>query len=100
MVMVGRFKDRDIINKPSCPFCGTLIERPREQVFKISTEMPVGLCTCGAVYACDVTGHNLGTAMMDALVFDNQLEYDLKQLVSKFNMRRFFEKDYYPVSLF
>ncbi|NWH03643.1 AAA family ATPase [Desulfobacter latus] len=39
-------------------------------------------------------------AMMDALVFDNQLEYDLKQLVSKFNMRRFFEKDYYPVSLF
>ncbi len=39
-------------------------------------------------------------AMMDALVFDNSLEYDLKQLVSKFNMRQFFEKDYYPVSLF
>ena len=39
-------------------------------------------------------------AMMDALVFDNQLEYDLKQLISKFNMRQFFEKDYYPVSLF
>ncbi|NWH05285.1 AAA family ATPase [Desulfobacter latus] len=39
-------------------------------------------------------------AMMDALVFDNALEYDLKQLVSKFNMHKFFEKDYYPVSLF
>ena len=39
-------------------------------------------------------------AMMDALVFDNRLEYDLKQLVSKFNMRQFFDKDYYPISLF
>ncbi len=39
-------------------------------------------------------------AMMDALVFDNRLDYDLKQLVSKFNMRQFFERDYYPVSLF
>ncbi|WP_320043403.1 AAA family ATPase [uncultured Desulfobacter sp.] len=39
-------------------------------------------------------------AMMDAMVFDNALEYDLKQLVSKFNMHKFFEKDYYPVSLF
>ena len=39
-------------------------------------------------------------AMMDALVFNNQLEYDRKQLVSKFNMRQFFERDYYPVSLF
>ncbi|WP_342662131.1 AAA family ATPase [Desulfobacter curvatus] len=39
-------------------------------------------------------------AMMDALVFHNELEYDLKQLVSKFNMRNFFKKDYYPVSLF
>ncbi len=32
------------------------------------TEMPVGKCSCGAGYACDVTGHNLGTAMIDALV--------------------------------
>ena len=39
-------------------------------------------------------------AMMDALVFDNSLEYDQKQLVSKFNMRQFFDKDYYPISLF
>jgi len=30
--------------------------------------MPVGRCSCGAAFACDVTGHNLGTAMIEALV--------------------------------
>ena len=30
--------------------------------------MPLGVCSCGAVYACDVTGHNLGSAMIEALV--------------------------------
>jgi len=30
--------------------------------------MPLGVCACGAVFACDVTGHNLGTAMSEALV--------------------------------
>jgi hypothetical protein len=30
--------------------------------------MPLGDCSCGAVYACDVTGHNLGSAMIEALV--------------------------------
>ncbi len=28
----------------------------------------MGVCSCGAVYACDVTGHNLGSAMIEALV--------------------------------
>ena len=40
-------------------------------------EMPVGACLCGAVYACDVTGHNLGTAMMDALLFACNGDWDL-----------------------
>ena len=31
--------------------------------------MPLGSCSCGAVYACDVTGHNLGSAMIEALVY-------------------------------
>jgi hypothetical protein len=31
--------------------------------------MPVGTCQCGAAYAYDATGHNLGIAMTDALVF-------------------------------
>ena len=40
-------------------------------------EMPLGVCDCGAVYACDVTGHNLGTAMIDALVFSCNGDWDL-----------------------
>ena len=39
--------------------------------------MPVGACSCGAVYACDVTGHNLGTAMIEALVFSCNGDWDL-----------------------
>lgn len=40
-------------------------------------EMPVGQCSCGAVYACDVTGHNLGTAMIEALVVSCNGDPDL-----------------------
>ena len=39
--------------------------------------MPVGRCSCGAVYAFDVTGHNLGTAMTEALVFGCNGDWDL-----------------------
>lgn len=39
--------------------------------------MPMGLCTCGAVYACDETGHNLGVAMIEALVFGCNMDWDL-----------------------
>jgi hypothetical protein len=63
--MVGRFFGKDIMTKPTCPFCGMLIKRPDQVSF---SDMPLGSCTCGAVYACDVTGHNLGSAMAEALV--------------------------------
>jgi hypothetical protein len=63
--MVGRFFGKDIMTKPTCPFCGMLVQRPEEVP---SREMPLGVCSCGAVYACDVTGHNLGSAMIEALV--------------------------------
>ncbi len=63
--MVGKFFGKDIMVKPTCPFCGMLIPRP--QVIP-SREMPLGSCSCGAVYACDVTGHSLGSAMIEALV--------------------------------
>lgn len=63
--MVGRFFGKDIMTKPLCPFCGMLVQKPEEVP---SREMPVGVCSCGAVYACDVTGHNLGSAMIQALV--------------------------------
>jgi hypothetical protein len=61
----GKFMGRGVMVKPTCPFCGMVIQRP-DQV--PSREMPLGVCNCGAVYACDVTGHNLGSAMIEALV--------------------------------
>jgi len=75
--MEGRFIGRDIINTPACPFCGALIQQPKELAVRMPHEMPVGRCACGAVYACDVTGHNLGSAMIDALVFGCNGDWDL-----------------------
>jgi len=75
--MISRFSQRDIITKPTCPFCGILIDRPRELATRMPTEMPVGKCSCGAVYACDVTGHNLGTALIEALLLGCDGDWDL-----------------------
>ena len=75
--MIGKFTGRDIIAKPSCPFCGLLIAKPQELDNRRPQEMPVGRCTCGAAYAFDVTGHNLGTAMIEALVFGCGGDWDL-----------------------
>jgi len=75
--MEGRFLGRDIIDKPACPFCSALIEQPKELAARMPHEMPVGRCDCGAVYSFDVTGHNLGSAMIDALVFGCNGDWDL-----------------------
>jgi hypothetical protein len=75
--MVSRFTGREVITKPTCPFCGMSIERPEELTTEMPTEMPVGRCSCGAAYAFDVTGHNLGTAMTEALVFGCNGDWDL-----------------------
>jgi hypothetical protein len=32
-------------------------------------EFPVGRCQCGAVYTCDATGHNVGAAIVETLVY-------------------------------
>jgi hypothetical protein len=68
---------RELVKKPICPFCGMPIERPKELSTRRPVEMPVGSCSCGAVYACDETGHNLGTAMIEALVFGCNMDWDL-----------------------
>jgi len=68
---------REFIKRPSCPFCGKLIEKPKELNLRRASEMPVGSCSCGAVYACDVTGHNLGSAQIEALVFGCDMDWDL-----------------------
>ena len=75
--MVSRFSGRDVIARPACPFCGISIDKPIELETQMATEMPVGRCSCGAAYACDVTGHNLGTALIDALVFACDGQWDL-----------------------
>lgn len=38
--------------------------------------------------------------MLDALVIDDGLPYNITDLFSKFNKKKFFEKEFYPVSLF
>ncbi|HIE12749.1 MAG TPA: PBS lyase [Desulfotomaculum sp.] len=64
--------------KVTCPFCGSPIDRPKEVKSDRPGQMPVGQCgSCGAVYACDVTGHNLGAAFVEALVFACNLDWEL-----------------------
>jgi len=75
--MEGRFVGKEIIDMPTCPFCGRMVEKPKELTTRMPLEMPVGACECGAVFACDITGHNLGTAMIEALVFACDGDWDL-----------------------
>lgn len=66
-----------IFKRPRCPFCGIPVTRPSEPTTRMPVEMPVGVCSCGAVYACDETGHNLGAAMLEALMYACGLDADL-----------------------
>ncbi|HBX23009.1 MAG TPA: PBS lyase [Desulfotomaculum sp.] len=68
---------RDVTEKAKCPFCGLAIERPSELNTHRLGEMPVGSCSCGSVYAYDVSGHNLGSAFSEALVFSCDMDWDL-----------------------
>lgn len=68
---------RGLAKRPACPFCGIPIEKPRELRTRRPGEMPVGSCSCGAVYAYDATGHNLGSAFIEALVFGCNMDWDL-----------------------
>ncbi len=75
--MEGRFFGKEVMERPTCPFCEAPIEKPKELSARMPNEMPVGSCSCGAVYAYDVTGHNLGAAMIEALVFGCNGDWDL-----------------------
>ncbi|MEW5898281.1 MAG: DVU0298 family protein [Bacillota bacterium] len=68
---------RQLTVKPACPFCGLPLEKPKELKTRRPQEMPLGLCPCGAVYAYDATGHNLGAAFLEALVFSCNMDWDL-----------------------
>ncbi len=65
----------DFYREATCPFCGLPIQMPSE----LKTEFGVfigGTCSCGAVYTCDLTGHNMGEALMDGLVFACDNDWD------------------------
>jgi hypothetical protein len=53
---------------PECPYCGKYIDRPKDNMTELG-EITSGRCTCGAVYVCDPTGHNVGEAYGDAIAF-------------------------------
>ena len=69
-----RFYGKDIIIEPRCPFCNSVIQRP--DISMENEEFPIGRCECGATYCCDITGHNLGSAMLELLSYNFKGEMD------------------------
>lgn len=70
-------KGEKITVRPWCPFCGQNIGQPQERAERKLGELAVGRCECGAVYASDETGHNIGAAMVEALVYACNDDWDL-----------------------
>lgn len=70
-------KKSDFKMPPWCPFCGQTIGRPQPPVQRKLGEFNVGTCQCGAIYASDPTGHNVGAAMVEALVYACNDDWDL-----------------------
>jgi hypothetical protein len=66
-----------IVKRPWCPFCGQKVEKATDVVLRKMHEFPVGYCQCGAVYSCDPTGHNIGSAMVETLVYACNDNWDL-----------------------
>ena len=46
------------------------------------------------------SGEKPALAVLEQVLLNNELPYDEKALGSKFNMEQFFERDFYPISLF
>ncbi len=63
--------------RPWCPFCGQTIGKPKPPVARKLGEFSVGTCQCGAVYTCDPTGHSVGAAMVEAMVYACNDDWDL-----------------------
>ncbi len=58
-----------IAKRPWCPFCGQKVARAADLPHRKMSEFSVGSCSCGAVYACDPTGYNVGAAMVETLFY-------------------------------
>lgn len=84
----------DVKYAPDCPFCGRFIKRPEKIRIEFG-DIIASWCLCGALYACDPTGKNLGEVFVDALAlftgdwdigsktpdkdyFTKEYDYDLK----------------------
>jgi len=63
-------------NPPTCPFCGRIISKPSYLPIGFS-DLEAGICKCGSVYVCDVTGYNRGAAFAEALVIACAGDWDL-----------------------
>ena len=61
-------KEHNVV-RPWCPFCGQSVGKPSHAPERKMNEFPVGRCLCGAVYTCDATGHNVGSAIVETLVY-------------------------------
>ncbi len=75
-------RSRVELKDPRCPFCYHKIEQPKELRERKPVEFPLGVCEhCGAVYVFDATGHNMGSAFIEALLFacnyDDSLAFSL-----------------------
>lgn len=70
-------KKPDFKMPPWCPFCGQNIGKAQPPAQRKLGEFNVGTCQCGAVYTCDPTGHNVGAAMVEALVSACNDDWDL-----------------------
>jgi hypothetical protein len=65
-----------LYNPPTCPFCGRVIAKPTYLPIGFS-DLEAGICECGSVYVCDVTGFNRGTAFVEALLIACAGDWDL-----------------------
>ncbi|MCD6490564.1 MAG: hypothetical protein J7K20_07565 [Thermodesulfobacterium sp.] len=61
---------------PTCPFCGRIIAKPDYLPIGFS-DLEAGICECGSVYVCDVTGYNRGNAFVEALLIACGGDWDL-----------------------
>lgn len=77
LTFLVRNKGKNNMKRPECPFCGQVVIRPMEMPPYHAGQMPVGSCTCGAVYSCDVSGKNIGQALLEAILFLCKGDLDL-----------------------
>ncbi len=62
---------------PKCPFCDRVVPKPTGIEPVRLGDFTFGNCECGAVFSCDVTGHNLGAAYVEALGYACNQDWDL-----------------------